>query len=247
MALGQPWKQVGWLNGLPGPLSRFPCWAGPLHCQAVPAVSLQSVLRKPEVLSPAGEWDCAKAAVENGADAIFFGVGRFNARVRAHNFEEADLPSLMAYLHGRGVKGYVTFNTLIFPEELAEATRVLRTIIASGVDAAIVQDAGICRLIRRISPDFPIHASTQMTVTSAAGVDYAKELGASLAVLGREVSIPEMEKLQVEQGAKGAPLDLEVFVHGALCVAYSGQCLTSESLGGRSANRGECAQACRLP
>jgi U32 family peptidase len=213
----------------------------------VPAVSLQSALRKPEVLSPAGEWDCAKAAVENGADAIFFGVGRFNARVRAHNFEEADLPSLMAYLHGRGVKGYVTFNTLIFPEELAEATRVLRTIIASGVDAAIVQDAGICRLIRRISPDFPIHASTQMTVTSAAGVDYAKELGASLAVLGREVSIPEIVRLQAEQGTKAAPLDLEVFVHGALCVAYSGQCLTSESLGGRSANRGECAQACRLP
>ncbi|MEY4404053.1 MAG: hypothetical protein RIR91_2088 [Verrucomicrobiota bacterium] len=190
-------------------------------------MSLSPVLRKPEVLSPAGEWDCAKAAVENGADAIFFGVGRFNARVRAHNFEEADLPSLMAYLHGRGVKGYVTFNTLIFPEELAEATRVLRTIIASGVDAAIVQDAGICRLIRRISPDFPIHASTQMTVTSAAGVDYAKELGASLAVLGREVSIPEMQKLQAEQGAQGAPLDLEVFVHGALCVAYSGQCLTN--------------------
>ncbi len=213
----------------------------------MPVASLQSALRKPEVLSPAGEWDCAKAAVENGADAIFFGVGRFNARVRAHNFEEADLPSLMAYLHGRGVKGYVTFNTLIFPDELAEATRVLRTIIASGVDAAIVQDAGICRLIRRISPDFPIHASTQMTVTSAAGVDYAKELGASLAVLGREVSIPEIEKLQSEQGTKPAPLDLEVFVHGALCVAYSGQCLTSESLGGRSANRGECAQACRLP
>lgn len=129
-------------------------------------------------------------------------MGRFNARVRAHNFEEADLPSLMAYLHGRGVKGYVTFNTLIFPDELAEATRVLRTIIASGVDAAIVQDAGICRLIRRISPDFPIHASTQMTVTSAAGVDYAQELGASLAVLGREVSIPEIEKLQAEQGTK---------------------------------------------
>ena len=213
----------------------------------VPAVISQSALRKPEVLSPAGEWDCAKAAVENGADAIFFGVGRFNARVRAHNFEEADLPKLMAYLHGRGVKGYVTFNTLIFPEELAEATRVLRTIIASGVDAAIVQDAGVCRLIRRLSPDFPIHASTQMTVTSAAGVDYARELGASLAVLGREVSIPEIQKLQAEQAGHGQPLDLEVFVHGALCVAYSGQCLTSESLGGRSANRGECAQACRLP
>jgi len=203
--------------------------------------------RKPEVLAPAGEWDCVKAAVENGADAVFFGVGRFNARVRAKNFEEADLPELMAYLHGRGVKGYVTFNTLIFPEELAEAARTLRSIIAAGVDAAIVQDAGICRLIRRISPDFPIHASTQMTVTSAAGVDYARSLGASLAVLGREVSLPEMRQLQAEQGAQGAPLDLEVFVHGALCVAYSGQCLTSESLGGRSANRGECAQACRLP
>ena len=202
---------------------------------------------KPEVLAPAGEWNCARAAVENGADAIFFGVGRFNSRVRAKNFEEADLPELMAYLHGRGVKGYVTFNTLIFPDELAEAARTLRSIVAAGVDAAIVQDPGICRLIRRISPDFPIHASTQMTVTSAAGLDYARDLGASLAVLGREVSIPEMQKLQAEQATKGTPLDLEVFVHGALCVAYSGQCLTSESLGGRSANRGECAQACRLP
>ena len=111
-------------------------------------VSGSSGLRKPEVLAPAGEWDCVKAAVENGADAVFFGVGRFNARVRAKNFEEADLPELMAYLHGRGVKGYVTFNTLIFPEELAEAARTLRAIIAAGVDAAIVQDAGICRLIR---------------------------------------------------------------------------------------------------
>ncbi len=211
------------------------------------ATSLIAPLRKPEVLAPAGEWDCVRAAVENGADAVFFGVGRFNARVRAKNFEESDLPELMAYLHGRGVKGYVTFNTLIFPDELAEAARTLRSIIAAGVDAAIVQDPGICRLIRRISPDFPIHASTQMTVTSAAGVDYARDLGASLAVLGREVSIPEMQKMQTEQAAKGAPLDLEVFVHGALCVAYSGQCLTSESLGGRSANRGECAQACRLP
>ena len=199
------------------------------------------------MLAPAGEWDCARAAVENGADAIFFGVGRFNARVRATNFEAADLPELMAYLHGRGVKGYVTFNTLIFPDELEEAARTLRAIVAAGVDAAIVQDPGICRLIRRISPDFPIHASTQMTVTSAAGVDYARRLGASLAVLGREVSVGEMQKLQAEQRKQGAPLDLEVFVHGALCVAYSGQCLTSESLGGRSANRGECAQACRLP
>jgi len=204
-------------------------------------------LRKPEVLSPAGDWDCVRAAVENGADAVFFGIGRFNARVRARNFTTEDLPELMAYLHRRGVRGYVTFNTLIFADELGEASQILRAIVAAGVDAAIVQDVGICRLIRRISPDFPIHASTQMTVTSAAGTGFARELGANLAVLGREVSLPEMEKLQLEQRTLGSPIDLEVFVHGALCVAYSGQCLTSESLGGRSANRGECAQACRLP
>lgn len=211
----------------------------------VPAADVQ--LRKPEVLAPAGDWDCVRAAVENGADAVFFGVGRFNARVRARNFTPEDLPELMAYLHRRGARGYLTFNTLVFADELAEAATALRAAVAAGVDAAIVQDAGVCRLIRRISPDFPIHASTQMTVTSAAGAGFARELGASLAVLGREVSLPEMRAIQEEQAAGGNPLDLEVFVHGALCVAYSGQCLTSESLGGRSANRGECAQACRLP
>lgn len=202
---------------------------------------------KPEVLAPAGGWDCARAAVENGADAIFFGVGRFNARVRANNFTEDELPELMAFLHTRGVRGYVTFNTLIFGDELAEAESSLRSIIAAGIDAAIVQDVGICRLIRKISPDFPIHASTQMTVTSAAGVEFAHDLGAELAVLGREVNVAEMDAMQKELAAKGRVLPLETFVHGALCVAYSGQCLTSESLGGRSANRGECAQACRLP
>lgn len=201
---------------------------------------------KPELLAPAGGWDCAKAAVENGADAIYFGVGRFNARTRADNFVPDDLPKLMRALHRRGVRGYVTFNTLVFSDELAEAESDLRKIIASGVDAAIVQDVGIARLIRRISPDFPIHASTQMTISSAAGVRFARELGASLAVLSREVSLREMEAIASSGNAETA-LPLEVFVHGALCVAYSGQCLTSESLGGRSANRGECAQACRLP
>ena len=219
----------------------------------------------PELLAPAGDWECAKAAVENGADAIYFGLDKFNARMRAHNFTEADLPKLMAFLHRRGVKGYVTFNTLVFENEIADAQQYLRAIIAAGVDAAIVQDVGICRLIRELSPDFPIHASTQMTVTSAAGVEFCRELGCNLVVLARECSIKEIEKIQ--QGvnyelrmtnggldAAGSPFDirhssfpLEVFVHGALCVAYSGQCLTSESLGGRSANRGECAQACRMP
>ena len=204
---------------------------------AVPA------FKRPELLAPAGDWECARAAIENGADAIYFGLERFNARMRAKNFTQADLPALMAFLHRRGVKGYVTFNTLVFTNELADAEHYLRGIIASGVDAAIVQDVGICRLIRALSADFPIHCSTQMTITSAAGVAFARELGAQLVVLARENSLADIAKINAAQG----PIPLEVFVHGALCVAYSGQCLTSESLGGRSANRGECAQACRLP
>ncbi|MEH2040307.1 U32 family peptidase [Nostoc sp.] len=207
----------------------------------------QPSLQRPELLAPVGNWDCAKAAVENGADAIYFGLDRFNARMRAQNFTEADLPQLMTFLHLRGVKGYVTVNTLIFPKELAEAQQYLRTIIAAGVDAAIVQDIGICRLIRQLSPDFPIHASTQMTITSAAGVEFAKSLGCQLVVLARECSLKEINKIQQQIAQQETSLPLEVFVHGALCVAYSGQCLTSEALGGRSANRGECAQACRMP
>jgi len=221
------------------------------------------LLRRPELLAPAGDWECARAAVENGADAIYFGLERFNARMRAKNITQADLPALMAFLHQRGVRGYVTFNTLVFTSELADAEDYLRTIIASGVDAAIVQDVGIARLIRTLSPDFPIHCSTQMTITSAAGIEFARELGAQLVVLARENSLKEIAAIQAAQcGVVGSdaaeseggdrrprptPLLLEVFVHGALCVAYSGQCLTSEALGGRSANRGECAQACRLP
>jgi putative protease len=207
----------------------------------------------PELLAPAGDWDCAKAAVENGADAIYFGLDKFNARMRAHNFTEAVLPKLMDFLHRRGVKGYVTFNTLVFENELADAENYLRAIIAAGVDAAIVQDVGICKLIRELSPDFPIHASTQMTISSAAGVEFARNLGCNLAVLARECSIAEIEKIRAADESPSSlvtchsSLPLEVFVHGALCVAYSGQCLTSESLGGRSANRGECAQACRMP
>ena len=202
---------------------------------------------RPELLAPAGDWDCVRAAVENGADAVYFGLERFNARMRAHNFTVADLPKLMEFLHRRGVRGYVTFNVLVFADELTSATEYLRSIIAAGVDAAIVQDIGICRIIRSISPDFPIHTSTQMTVTSAAGVEFARDLGAQLVVLARENSFKEIAAIRDAQLAANASLPLEVFVHGALCVAYSGQCLTSESLGGRSANRGECAQACRMP
>jgi U32 family peptidase len=201
----------------------------------------------PELLAPAGNWECAKAAVENGADAIYFGLEKFNARMRADNFTVADLPELMAWLHQRGVKGYLTINTLIFTEELPAVEKYLQSAILAGVDAAIVQDVGLCRLIRQLSPDFPIHASTQMTITSAAGVEFAHELGCNLVVLARECSIAEINKIQQQLTAKQIAMPLEVFVHGALCVAYSGQCLTSEALGGRSANRGECAQACRMP
>ncbi|QSV66708.1 MAG: U32 family peptidase [Aphanizomenon flos-aquae DEX188] len=206
-----------------------------------------STLEIPELLAPAGNWECAKAAIENGADAIYFGLEKFNARMRAENFTVADLPELMEFLHLRGVKGYITLNTLIFAQELTEVQQYLKTIISAGVDAVIVQDVGICRLIRHLSPDFPIHASTQMTITSAAGVEFAKSLGCQLVVLARECSILEINKIQKQILSKNISLPLEIFVHGALCVAYSGQCLTSEALGGRSANRGECAQACRMP
>jgi U32 family peptidase len=216
--------------------------------QTNPATIRNAEMRTmPELLAPAGDWECAKAAVENGADAIYFGLDRFNARMRAHNFTESDLPKLMDFLHRRGVRGYVTMNTLVFQNELADAEKYLCSVIAAGVDAAIVQDVGICRLIRRLSPDFPIHASTQMTITSLAGVEFARELGCSLVVLARECSIQEIERINLGLRDSHLEIPLEVFVHGALCVAYSGQCLTSEALGGRSANRGECAQACRMP
>ncbi len=218
-----------------------------MNTNQFPAHDLSPVPKRPELLAPAGNWECAKAAVENGADAIYFGLERFNARMRAQNFTEADLPTLMQFLHRRGVKGYVTLNTLIFTDELAAAEQYLRTVIAAGVDAVITQDVGICRLIRHLSPDFPIHASTQMTITSAAGVEFAQALGCQLVVLARECSLKEINKIQQQLTEQAIALPLEVFVHGALCVAYSGQCLTSEALGGRSANRGECAQACRMP
>ena len=167
-----------------------------------PSEDRQSV-QLPELLAPAGDWDCVKAAVENGADAIYFGLDKFNARMRARNFTESDLPRLMEFLHRRGVRGYVTLNTLVFENELADAEKYLRTMIAAGVDAVIVQDVGICRLIRELSPDFPIHASTQMTITSAAGIEFAHELGCNLVVLARECSVVEIEKINTV--GRGSP------------------------------------------
>ena len=196
---------------------------------------------RPELLAPAGGWDCLKAAVANGADAVFFGLPRFNARLRADNFTEEELPEVVSFCHRHGVKAYVTLNTLVFTEELDDAAEYLRLLNRSGVDALIVQDIGLVRLAGTIVPELPIHASTQMTLTSPQGVEVARGLGITRSVLARELSLRELSRFDTER------MPLEVFVHGALCVAYSGQCLTSESLGQRSANRGECAQACRMP
>lgn len=201
------------------------------------------LLPRPELLAPAGDHDCLRAAIENGADAVYFGLNcGFNARARATNFEPDELPEIMAMLHHRGVKGFVTLNTLAFSDELPELESLVRKIATAGVDAVLVQDLGLVRLIRVTCPDLPIHASTQMTLTSAECIEVAEELGIERVVLPRELSIDEIARLR-----KSTRVELEAFVHGALCVAYSGQCLTSESLGGRSANRGQCAQACRLP
>jgi putative protease len=198
---------------------------------------------KPELLAPAGDHDCIRAAIENGADAVYFGLDSgFNARARAKNFPVGELPAIMAELHGRGVAGYVTLNTLVFPSELAAVETHAREVAAAGADAVLVQDLGLVRLIRAICPELPIHASTQMTLTSSQTIAAAAALGVSRVVLARECSLDEIRRIRRE-----TTMPLEVFVHGALCVAYSGQCLTSESLGGRSANRGQCAQACRLP
>jgi len=207
----------------------------------LPRVSVTDPLL-PELLSPAGNWDCARAAVAAGADAIYFGLPQFNARLRADNFTNEDLPELMDYLHRHGVRGFVTMNTLIFTGELAAAEAQLRTVAAAGVDALIIQDLGLAKMAREIAPEVELHASTQMTITSPEGLAFVESLfPLERAVLARELSVREIECFHAPR------TPLEVFVHGALCVAYSGQCLTSESLGQRSANRGECAQACRMP
>lgn len=195
-----------------------------------------------ELLAPAGDWDCMRAAVANGADAIFFGVEKFNARARANNFRMDELTEIMAFLHSYGVKGFLTFNILVFENELSDAKELIDACVDAGVDAVIVQDLGLVKMIREISPDFPIHGSTQMTITSPEAVEFTKPFSLERVVLGRENNLKQIKTI-----GEQARLPMEVFVHGALCVSYSGQCLTSEMWGGRSANRGECAQACRLP
>jgi len=198
-------------------------------------------MRKPEVMSPAGYWPQLRAAIEAGADAVYFGLKHFSARAKV-GFSLAELPDAMRTLHQRGVRGYVTFNTLVFEHELPEAARTIAAIAEAGVDAMIVQDYGIVRLARQIVPDMELHASTQMSITDVEGVRLAQSFGVSRVTLARELSLDEIRTILAK-----TECELEMFVHGALCVAYSGQCFSSEAWGGRSANRGQCAQACRLP
>ncbi len=200
-----------------------------------------SAVRKPEVMSPAGYWPQLRAAMEAGADSVYFGLKHFTARAKV-GFSLDELPEALRTLHQRGVKGFVTFNTLVFDHEVHEAARTLEAIARAGADAIIVQDIGMVRLAKQIAPDLEIHGSTQMSITSAAGVRLAQQFGVSRVTLARELSLDEVRAIRAATGC-----ELEIFVHGALCVAYSGQCFSSEAWGGRSANRGQCAQACRLP
>ena len=195
---------------------------------------------KPELMSPAGDWPQLQTAIEAGADAVYFGLHHFSARAKV-GFALHDLPEVMQTLHGRGVLGFVTFNTLVFDHELAQAEAAIAAIEAAGADAVIVQDPGMVQRIRQIAPGLAIHGSTQMSITRAQGAELAKSLGCSRVVLGRELSLSDIRKIRA-----ATDVELEVFVHGALCVSYSGQCFSSEAWGGRSANRGQCAQACRL-
>jgi U32 family peptidase len=203
--------------------------------------------RKPELMSPAGGMAQLQAAVEAGADAVYFGLSGFNARAKALAFDHENLAEVLAWLHRRGVMGFVAVNTLAFENELATLERELLALAAAQADAIIVQDLGVMRLAQALVPDLPLHASTQMTVTSAEGAAFARRLGASRVVLARELSLKDMAQVRAATQRPGHEIELEVFVHGALCVSYSGQCFSSEAWGGRSANRGQCAQACRLP
>jgi len=204
----------------------------------------------PELLSPAGSEECMYAAIENGADAVYFGLAKpynFNARGRAENFALEKLGDTMNTLHRRGLKGYLTLNTLIHCDELPAVETLLREVIAAQIDAVIVQDLGVAVLAHRLCPDLPLHASTQMSLTSAVAIKQASTLGITRFILPRELSIRQIAELR-----RTTEVELECFIHGALCISYSGQCyaslgLGSLGLGGRSANRGNCAQPCRLP
>jgi len=199
--------------------------------------------RRPEILAPAGDLESLRASLAAGADAVYLGLDEgFNARARAQNFSRENLPAVVAEVHRAGARLYVTMNTLVFEPELAHLASVLQAIAEAGVDALIVQDPAVALAARALCPALELHASTQMTISSPEGAEFARTLGITRVVVPRELSVAEITRF-----AAGTDLELEVFIHGALCMSWSGQCLTSEAWGGRSANRGQCAQSCRMP
>lgn len=197
---------------------------------------------KVELLSPAGDFDCVRAAVQNGADAIYLGFSSFSARSSAHNFTLEELKQAIDYAHVRNVKVHLALNILIKNEEFPDALSVAEKAYEYGIDAIIVQDMGLAMALINHLPKLPIHASTQMTANNLSGVQTLSRLGFQRIVLARELSLHEIEHI-----CRNSDVEIETFIHGALCFSYSGQCLMSSMIGGRSANRGKCAQACRLP
>jgi putative protease len=199
-------------------------------------------MRKIEILAPAGSLESLYAAVQSGADAVYLGGNKFSARAYASNFDEENMIKAVDYCHLYGMKVYITINTLIKEKELKEAIEYVSFLYSIGVDALIIQDLGLASLIKTNFPDFELHASTQMTIHNGEGALFLKEQGFKRIVLSRELSLKEIEYISKDLG-----VETEIFVHGALCICYSGQCLMSSMIGGRSGNRGRCAQPCRLP
>ena len=194
-----------------------------------------------EILSPAGSWESMVAAVQSGADAVYMGVGSFNARRSAKNFTPEDFTQAVQYCHLRGVRVYLTLNTLLSDRELPQAAKLLRHASTAGADAVLIQDWGVFLLAQQVAPDLPIHASTQMSLFTLGGANKAAALGMERVVLARELSKEDIRTI-----CAGCPVEIETFAHGALCMCYSGQCAMSALIGGRSGNRGRCAQPCRM-
>lgn len=195
-----------------------------------------------ELLSPAGDFECLVSAVQNGANAVYFGLDKFNARVNGRNFEDEELVKAIKYAKLRNVKTHLTLNILIKNKEFEEALKLVEFAYNSGIDAVIVQDLGLAKKIMELFPKLEVHSSTQMTIYNLDGVKEIEKLGYSRCVLARELSIEEIKNI-----CKNTNIEIEVFIHGALCICYSGQCLMSSLIGGRSGNRGKCAGTCRLP
>lgn len=199
-------------------------------------------MSKIELLSPAGDLECLKVAVQNGANAVYFGAEEFNARINSRNFGKQEIIEAIEYAKLRGVKTHLTLNILIKNNEFEDAIRLVEFAYNSGIDAVIIQDLGLAKKVIEIFPDLEVHSSTQMTIYNIDGAKKIKDLGFSRCVLARELSIKEIEHI-----CRSTDIDIEVFIHGALCICYSGQCLMSSMIGGRSGNRGKCAGTCRLP